>query len=125
MYHTRLIRILLSMILFVAAILCYGLFAMYFGGIPCMFYKITGYKCPGCGMTRVIISLMHGDILGAIRQNIAVFLMLPIGVWFILLRISRFLKYGSTKITTLENVLLWGMVVLLLCFGIIRNIIGL
>ncbi len=90
-----------------------------------MFYKITGYKCPGCGMTRVIISLMHGDILGAIRQNIAVFLMLPIGVWFIVLRISRFLKYGSTKITTLENVLLWGMVVLLLCFGIIRNIIGL
>lgn len=76
-------------------------------------------------MTRVIISLMHGDLLGAMRQNIAIFLLLPIGVWFILLRANQFLKYGSTKITTLENVLLWGMVVLLLCFGIIRNIIGL
>ena len=30
---------------------------------PCMFNKITGYCCPGCGGTRAFRALLHGEIL--------------------------------------------------------------
>lgn len=31
-------------------------------GIPCVFHLITGAYCPGCGGTRAIIYLMHGEV---------------------------------------------------------------
>lgn len=31
--------------------------------LPCMFNKITGYCCPGCGGTRAFRALLRGEIL--------------------------------------------------------------
>ncbi len=49
----------------IAAVLLY-----FFTGInvlrlkyPCMFNKITGYCCPGCGGTRAMRALLNGEIL--------------------------------------------------------------
>ncbi len=30
---------------------------------PCIFNKVTGYCCPGCGGTRALRALLHGEIL--------------------------------------------------------------
>lgn len=30
---------------------------------PCVFNKVTGYCCPGCGGTRAFRALIHGEIL--------------------------------------------------------------
>jgi len=42
-------------------------------GVPlpelCMFKRMTGMGCPGCGMTRCFISLAHGDLRSAWRYN--------------------------------------------------------
>lgn len=35
----------------------------------CLARRITGAGCPGCGMTRSFISIMHGDLAGAWRYN--------------------------------------------------------
>lgn len=29
----------------------------------CVFHAATGYYCPGCGGTRAVIALLHGDLL--------------------------------------------------------------
>lgn len=29
-------------------------------GIPCLFYLWTGFKCPGCGITRMCLALLSG-----------------------------------------------------------------
>jgi Protein of unknown function (DUF2752) len=31
----------------------------------CPLYALTGYACPGCGMTRGLHALLHGDVLGS------------------------------------------------------------
>ena len=31
--------------------------------IPCIFHKITGFYCPGCGATRCLLSLFRGNIV--------------------------------------------------------------
>ena len=32
---------------------------------PCLFHLATGYYCPGCGGTRAITALLHGQILNS------------------------------------------------------------
>ena len=39
------------------------------GGIPCIWRSITGYPCPGCGLTRSLASMSHFDIVSAVRFN--------------------------------------------------------
>jgi len=35
----------------------------------CLFKKVTGIPCPSCGATHSIVSLIHGDISGAVMEN--------------------------------------------------------
>lgn len=38
----------------------------------CMWKQIFGIPCPGCGLTRAVIHILHFDFAAAIRQNILV-----------------------------------------------------
>jgi len=48
----------------------------------CPFKLLTGLNCPGCGATRMVHALLHGDVVGAFHYN-AVLLTLgvPLAVW--------------------------------------------
>lgn len=37
--------------------------------VPCPFLAITGLPCPGCGMTRLADTGLHGDVLGAVSTD--------------------------------------------------------
>lgn len=43
----------------------------------CAFHLATGWHCPGCGNTRAAHALLHGDIAGALRQNVLFVVSLP------------------------------------------------
>ena len=56
-----------------------GLFAavmlvwiLYRTGIGCIFRYITGIPCPGCGMTRAVVSVLHGQFATATHQHFMV-----------------------------------------------------
>ncbi|HEU4520522.1 MAG TPA: DUF2752 domain-containing protein [Thermoanaerobaculia bacterium] len=36
---------------------------------PCAFHALTGLQCPGCGGTRALHALLHGDVGAAMRLN--------------------------------------------------------
>lgn len=38
-------------------------------GIPCFFYQLTGWHCPGCGSTRAIVAALNGEFYQAFRYN--------------------------------------------------------
>lgn len=40
----------------------------------CQFHRLTGLNCPGCGGTRAVYALLHGDLLAALRDNALVVL---------------------------------------------------
>ncbi len=47
----------------------------------CPFKALTGWDCPGCGSTRMLHVLLHGDFVGAARYNLVALGMVPVLLW--------------------------------------------
>lgn len=39
-------------------------------GIPCLFHKLTGLMCPGCGNSRAAMALLELNIRAALQYNL-------------------------------------------------------
>ena len=46
--------------------------------IPCIFQKLTGFACPGCGVSHFCMKLLRLDIPGAVRENLALAVLSPL-----------------------------------------------
>ena len=88
-------------------------------GIPCVFYEITGLYCPGCGITRLCLSLFEGDVYQAFRYNPIIFIDLPI--LFILFVLNIFFK-NNKNIKKITDVIIIFLATITIIFGVIRNI---
>jgi hypothetical protein len=44
----------------------------------CIFHRVTGMHCPGCGATRCLHALVHGDLAQAAAYNVLFLLFLPL-----------------------------------------------
>ena len=84
-------------------------------GIPCIFYKVTNLHCPGCGITRAIISLVKLDFYQAFRYNCLVVILLP---FFVIYNIYVWMFNGRKKLPQWVWVVILILVVL---FGVLRN----
>ena len=85
----------------------------------CPFHQLTGLWCPGCGTTRMLHYLVHGELRMALRQNVMALVALP-GVCYAL---SREL-WPSLKIAwpAVSNGLTVSFASMLILFGVARNI---
>ena len=93
----------LVLILGMFAILALTAYAL--GVLFCMLRHFTGIPCPLCGTTRACVSLLHGDVVSALKFNplavVAVFIG-PFVVWLmtwrrnwpiVLVRAAKFLAW--------------------------------
>lgn len=81
--------------------------------IPCIFNKITGFDCPGCGITRASLALLDGNIYQAFRYNMLVFFLIPLYVVYAVLEKKRLMQQGKVMMTIM--LLVTGL------FFILRN----
>jgi Protein of unknown function (DUF2752) len=44
----------------------------------CPFHELFNLKCPGCGATRAVAALLHGDLIAALHWNALATLLLPL-----------------------------------------------
>ena len=80
----------------------------------CFLHKLTGLHCPGCGATRAVHHLLHGDFVAAFLNNPLAVLALPVGT-------ALWLWKRQTNYPTPRSVI-WGLVIVAVLFGILRNI---
>ena len=90
--------------------------------IPCIFHKITKLYCPGCGVTRMILSIMKGDFEQAFRYNQLLFVLSPVFLIYLGDYIYSFIKKKDSLIDRTPNTIWYVLIVILLIFGVIRNI---
>lgn len=96
-------RVLRPVVLILAAVVFIVLPTAFFqdGHTLCLFKNLFGIDCPGCGMTRALSALGHGDYLAALQFNGSVLLVGPL-LLFLLLRtfleelveIINIIRYG-------------------------------
>lgn len=86
----------------------------------CPFHELLGIWCPGCGGTRMIISFVHLDFYQAFRWNPLCFILLIVGIFYIIIGIILYIR---KKIIIVPTIKVWiFLIVLLVLYMIIRNI---
>lgn len=88
----------------------------------CPLYSLTGFACPGCGLTRGFHALFHGDVLTALDYNALIPLVVAFfGYLFLSMAMvaarGRGFSIGKWNLT-----LIWITFFALLLFGILRNL---
>ncbi len=103
--------------------LAYLLFFMHTGlGIPCVFRLVTGLKCPGCGVTHMLVDLLRLDFAGAWRENAALMCLLPVGVGLAIYALYVYIRTGSQPRQRWYDGVILAMVAVLLVYGVVRNL---
>lgn len=119
----RLRIILLRILILLAAGALYALLYMRTGiGVPCPLRSITGLQCPGCGATRMCISLLRGEFAAAWNYNAALLCILPLLLFLLCRAAYCYIKTGRVRYPRLVNIILYGIIILLVIFSIVRNI---
>ncbi len=88
----------------------------------CVFHRVAGLDCPGCGSLRALHALLHGDLAGALHFNLFLVLSLP-------LLAALGLRFAGTKMRAepavrVRPAWLWLYLAAFLTFGIVRNLPG-
>jgi hypothetical protein len=89
----------------------------------CMFYVLTGFKCPGCGTQRAIHSLLHLNFRQAFSYNALMLLLVP----YILLGAYMIFLGGRERFPRLEKIFFgkwaaWIAVGTILIYWVLRNV---
>jgi drug/metabolite transporter (DMT)-like permease len=88
----------------------------------CPLYALTGFACPGCGLTRGFHALFHGDALTALDFNALIPLWTFVfGYLFLSLTLTALRGHGLPW-RWVSPSMLFGFLVLLIGFGVIRNL---
>lgn len=91
------------------------------GSYPtCPSLALLGVHCPGCGSTRCVHSLLHGDFATAWSMNPLTILGLAYVVW----RFGRWAAQvwlGIPYDPKPRPIMLWTVLILIVVFGVLRN----
>jgi hypothetical protein len=87
----------------------------------CLFHKLTGWNCPGCGGTRAVYALLHGNFPLALKDNALFVVLLAAaagrGIWFAARRIQR-----QPAGNFLPAKMLWAALAIAAIFTVLRNL---
>ena len=119
----RLRRILLygEIIIFLGCL--YGVLVKTTGlALPCIFRLLTGFQCPGCGVTRMCVALLQLDLNAAYKAHPMLLVQLPFLILIAVRNIIAYIKSGVCSVSKFETCCLYICIGLLVVFTIVRNI---
>ncbi len=119
-------RIIAATALFIFAVGCFvvGFFNPVNAGFfpACPLLSVTGFACPGCGLTRGFHALFHGDIWTAISFNALIPIYCLLFLYFVVFVASIIFRGRSLKFNLITPIPLFVFIIFSISFGVIRNI---
>ena len=113
--------IFITVVILVGLIYGYIIIPMGFH-IPCLFKLIYNISCPGCGLTRMCLSILHGNIIEALKYNIGLIMILPIIIYIVCKLIYNYINNSNEP---LNKWLITSTLIYLILWMVIRNILNL
>lgn len=74
----------------------------------CPLFALTGFKCPGCGVSRAFYQILHGNIWEALRYNPILAVIIPIGIFYILSSSHR-KKIALSEVFLIVTAIWWAL----------------
>jgi uncharacterized protein DUF2752 len=87
----------------------------------CPFRALTGFTCPGCGATRGLHRLLHGDVVSAFELNPLFLVALPFLLFALVRYTNAALRHRTIKGNQLHPRYIWMLFAVVLSFWIFRN----
>lgn len=87
----------------------------------CPFRALTGFTCPGCGTTRGLHQLLHGNLAAAFQLNPFMILALPFLLYSLLNYTNTVLRGQPIRRHTLPANYIWALFGFVLFFWVFRN----
>ena len=111
------------------AVAGYAAIAMRRGwGMPCLFRTLTGWQCPGCGMTRAaylmthaVVALLRLDIRTAFACNALFPVYGAYCGWLTVSTARRYIRTGKATLPARPVAVHIILLVLALGYGVLRN----
>ncbi len=88
----------------------------------CWFHALTGLHCPGCGATRALHALLHGEFAKAADLNALFVLLAPAVLVWSLFVLYRALRYNRISPPAIPGRVLTSTVVAAVTFAVLRNL---
>lgn len=114
--------LLIHSIILITGILYYILITITAFSIPCPIHTIIGIRCPGCGLTTMMLALINLDFIAAFNANQLLFCLLPLFIILDIYLCYKYIKHGTTE---QSNKIYYASIILitiLLIFAVLRNI---
>lgn len=89
----------------------------------CVFHRVTGLQCMGCGAQRMAHALLHGNLVEAMRANMFLFLSLPFIGFMVWLEQHRE-KYPDLYRRMHSKWVIVIVAILLMVWLVVRNLMG-
>ena len=87
----------------------------------CPFRALTGFACPGCGATRGLRCLVHGDFVAAFKFNPLVILSLPFLLYLLVCYTNAAVRGRPLPSHQLNAKYIWALFMVILSFWVFRN----
>ncbi len=87
----------------------------------CPFRMLTGFNCPGCGSTRGLHRLLHGDVVAAFEFNPLLIISLPFLLYALTRYTSAALHGQPLNWNRLNARYISTLIVVIISFWIFRN----
>ncbi len=88
----------------------------------CPINKFLGIYCPGCGLSRMILNILHLDFARAFSSNCLAFVMIPVFLFLYLHHCYRYIRYNDSSTKKWEEITYYVLIGLFLAFAVVRNL---
>ena len=88
--------------------------------LKCIFFEFTGLRCPGCGISHMLSNFIHFNFANGIKCNFFLGITLPLLIFIFIY--YGYLYVNGRKSDKNLNVICCIYIILLILWGIIRNI---
>ncbi|HLN98111.1 MAG TPA: DUF2752 domain-containing protein [Pyrinomonadaceae bacterium] len=87
----------------------------------CPFRALTGFSCPGCGSTRGLHRLLHGDVIAAFEFNPLMVLSLPFLLYVLVRYTMAAVRGRPLQKYFIDPKYLWFLSAAIISFWAFRN----
>jgi len=88
----------------------------------CPIYRYLHIQCPGCGTTRALAALLHGNITEALRLNAFTTFLIPFAALYTAAWYRRFLQRKPIQLPRLPHSAVYVTLAFAAIFSIVRNL---